>query len=129
MAATVFVVAATYPTRAQDSKGGPLLGLEAGPGRELVLANCMACHSTALIASNHMSREQWKTTIKKMRDVNGMWPLKPDVETAILDYLDENQRPKSVSLDKAKRSPWAAPLYAPNPIWEPGLGSHFSQER
>jgi hypothetical protein len=91
--------------------------LKPGAGRELVLANCMPCHSTAVIASSHQSRERWDQTITKMQKQNGLWPLAPDTRRQILDYLAATQPPSDPGLEKGKESPWAAPAYRPNPIW------------
>lgn len=91
--------------------------LKPGKGRELVQANCIPCHSTAIIASNHLSRKQWDEIITQMQKKNGMWPLLPVVRNQILDYLETAQRPDDPALSKAKETPWAAPLYQPNPLW------------
>ncbi|MDG1892819.1 MAG: hypothetical protein P8L18_16060 [Verrucomicrobiota bacterium] len=92
--------------------------LREGAGRELVVANCMPCHSTAIVAANHMSRKGWSDTIRTMREQNGMWPLAPEIERQILDYLEKAQRVEDAGLESGKQSPWASPLYRPNPIWE-----------
>lgn len=91
--------------------------LKAGKGRELVQANCIPCHSTAIIAANHLSRDQWDGLITQMQKKNGMWPLLPAVRAQILDYLEVAQRPDDPGLNKGKETPWAAPLYRPNPLW------------
>ncbi len=91
--------------------------LKPGKGRELVLANCMPCHSTAMIAASHQTRERWDQTITKMQKVNGLWPILPSVRSKILDYLEATQPPSDPGLEKAKETAWAAPLYRPNPIW------------
>ncbi len=91
--------------------------LQPGPGRELVLANCLPCHSTAVIASSHLSRERWDQTITRMQKQNGLWPLTPDTRKQIVDYLAATQPPSDPGLEKGKESPWATPLYRPNPIW------------
>ena len=91
--------------------------LKAAPGRELVLANCLPCHSTAVIASAHQSRERWDQTITRMQKQNGLWPLAPDMRRQILDYLAATQPPSDPALEKGKETPWASPLYRPNPLW------------
>ena len=91
--------------------------LKPAKGRELVLANCIPCHSTAVIAASHLTREKWEQTITKMQKQNGMWPLLPAIKNQILDYLEATQPPSDPGLEKAKETPWAAPLYRPNPIW------------
>lgn len=92
--------------------------LKPGPGREFVLGNCLPCHSTAVIAASHQTRERWDQTITKMQKQNGMWPIAPEMRKQILDYLEKTQPPSDPGLEKAKETPWAAPLYRPNPIWK-----------
>ena len=46
-----------------------------------------------------------------------MRKLPADVRRRILDYLEKTQRPADRGLDTGKKSPWATPLYRPNPIW------------
>ncbi|MCD6052630.1 MAG: hypothetical protein K0Q55_4048 [Verrucomicrobia bacterium] len=91
--------------------------LKAVKGRELILANCLPCHSTAVIASTHQTREKWDQTITKMQKQNGMWPIPTSIRTQILDYLEATQPPSDPGLDKGKVTPWATPLYRPNPLW------------
>ncbi len=98
-------------------------GLVEGPkpeeGRELILENCVLCHSTAIILSNHMSRERWDDTITVMQEMHNLWPLEPADRAGILDYLEATQGASAfddVELD-LRSSPWAQPLYRPNPIW------------
>jgi hypothetical protein len=91
--------------------------LKAGKGRELILANCLPCHSAAVIASTHQTREKWDLTITKMQKQNGMWPIVPSIRKQILDYLEATQPPSDPGLDKGKETPWANPLYRPNPLW------------
>jgi len=86
-------------------------------GRELILANCIPCHSTAVIAASHLNREKWDQTITKMQKQNGLWPLMPAIRNQILDYLETTQPPSDPGLEKAKESQWGSPLYRPNPIW------------
>lgn len=86
-------------------------------GRELILANCIPCHSTAVIAASHLNREKWDQTITKMQKQNGLWPLVPSIRNQILDYLETTQPPSDPGLEKAKETQWGAPLYRPNPIW------------
>ena len=111
----LFGALALSPIQAQNDL--PTYGLPEAPGRDLVLANCMACHSGAIVAANHLSRERWDALIDQMREKNGMWELTPETRSAILDYLEAHQRPDAPGLDAAKVTPWASPLYQPNPIW------------
>lgn len=115
--------AAWWPAGAEPMKTPPpdaletQSGLKAAPGRELVLAHCLPCHSTAIIAANHLTRERWAELITKMQERNGMRPVSQDARQRILDYLESAQRPADAGLNAAKETPWATPLYRPNPIW------------
>ena len=114
-AGLVGAVAAERP--ASSSNVSVFEQLKAGPGREMVLANCLPCHSTAVIASAHLSRERWDQTITRMQQQNGLWPLAPEMRKQIVDYLAATQPPSDPGLEKGKESPWATPLYRPNHIW------------
>ncbi len=92
-------------------------GLKPGPGRELVLANCLPCHSTAIVAANHLKRERWSELVTQMQAKNGMRPIDDATRDKILDYLEAAQRPEDAGLNAGKQTPWAAPLYPTNPIW------------
>ncbi len=127
----VFGVLVISPSSCSDSKqteesakaAGPddierHLGLVNAPGREHVIANCLPCHSGAIIVANHLSRDGWEGVIDQMQKKNGMKAIAPQVRKSILDYLEANQRPADAGLAAGKKSPWAAPLYRPNPIWK-----------
>lgn len=92
--------------------------LKNSPGKALVVANCIPCHSTAIIAANHLSRQQWDETITTMQTKNGMWPIAAPIRKLILDYLSVAQRPDDKGLNQGKTTAWAAPLYRPNPLWK-----------
>ena len=91
--------------------------LKPGAGREHVLAYCIPCHSTAVIVASHQSRERWDQTITRMQSQNGMRPLEPEIRAQILGYLATAQPPSDPGLEKGKETPWAGPLYRPNPLW------------
>ena len=93
-------------------------GLKPAPGRQLVLGHCLPCHSTAIVAANHLSRERWDELIRQMQTKNGMQPISAETRKQILDYLEVAQRPEDAGLNAGKETPWAAPLYRPNPLWE-----------
>lgn len=93
-------------------------GLKPGPGRELVLANCLPCHSTAIVAANHLSRDRWAELVTQMQSKNGMRVIDSATQNKILDYLQTAQRPDDAGLNAGKETPWSAPLYQPNPFWE-----------
>lgn len=67
-------------------------GFVVDTGFELVKAHCTACHSSALVIQNRMSRDTWLETIRWMQKTQGLWPL-GDSEKAILDYLAKHYSP------------------------------------
>ena len=90
-------------------------GLKPGKSREIVWTACPQCHTADIIVASHMSRKTWDTTLTWMEQTQGLAELEPDVRGLILDYLEETQ-----GLDQEEdgsSSPWASPLYRPNPIW------------
>lgn len=59
------------------------------PGKDAMIANCGACHSPSMILTQpRLSTDQWKSTIKKMREVYKA-PIDPAAEADILRYLEE----------------------------------------
>ncbi len=92
-------------------------GLKPGPGRELILVNCLPCHSTAIVVANHLTRERWADLITQMQERNGMRQIDDATRSRILEYLAIAQRPEDAGLSAGQQTPWAAPLYRPNPLW------------
>lgn len=116
LAALLLGVAAA--SAAEPSANVSVIGrLKDGRGKAMVQANCIPCHSTAIVAANHLTRAEWDATISTMQQKNGMWPLPPAIRKLILDYLEVAQRPQDRGLKQGKISPWASPLYSPNPFW------------
>jgi len=111
------LVTAPHPAAADANNVSAIQPLKPGPGRELVLANCMPCHSTAVIAATHATRARWDELVTTMQQRHGLWPIAPQMRTQILDYLAATQPPSDPGLETAKQSPWAQPLYRPNPLW------------
>ncbi len=106
------------PPSASAAAGDPediVMGLVAAPGRDEVLANCVACHATALITQNHMSRARWDATLTWMQETQGLWEIPAPDRAAILDYLALTQGTDTGGAPAD--SPWAAPVYRPNPLW------------
>jgi cytochrome c5 len=59
-----------------------------GPGKDAMIANCGACHSPSMILTQpRLTADQWKSTIKKMREVYKA-PIDAADEPAILAYLE-----------------------------------------
>ncbi len=92
-----------------------IMGLKQAPGVEFVLASCIGCHSPRLIAQHHLSRKRWEETMVTMNKQHGLWQLPDVMKKKILDYLAEAQGP--LGDEEFKETPWAQPLYRPNPIW------------
>ena len=81
----------------------PIQGLQPAKGRGLVLTQCGVCHSTALVVSFRASRAGWDSVITRMQQEEGLWSFSTE--------------DREVSSGELPGSPWAQPLYPPNPIW------------
>lgn len=64
-------------------------GLPEGEGRLETYQNCVACHSTAIIRQQNLSRRTWDEVLDWMVEEQGMWEMAPEVREAVLDYLAE----------------------------------------
>ena len=93
----------------ESTTQGLLEGLSPAKGREVVLENCVLCHSTAIILSSHMSRNRWDEVITWMQDEHNLWPLEAVDRALILDYLETTQGELAFNDDQLnlKSSPWA----------------------
>lgn len=71
--------------------GEDAIELKAGAGRELVQANCVACHSLDYIQMNSpfLDRKGWEGSVNKMIKVMGA-PIAEVDAKAIADYLVQN---------------------------------------
>jgi len=74
--------------------------LAKGPHRDLVLQNCLGCHSELIITQNHMSRRSWDQKITWMQQTQNLWPLAPELRSKILDYLEYTQGPLAIKEEK-----------------------------
>lgn len=65
--------------------------IKAGPGKEVVEANCAVCHSLDYIRTNatFLSPDGWKAEVAKMRGPFGA-PIDPSSVDEILSYLTAN---------------------------------------
>jgi hypothetical protein len=72
------------PALAQESQ----LRLRDGPGRQLVEANCVMCHSLDYIPMNSpfLERKGWEASVNKMIKVMGAPIAEADAQK-IVDYL------------------------------------------
>jgi len=73
-------------TRADEEQ----VKLKEGPGKDLVLGNCVMCHSLDYIPMNSvfLDRKGWEASVNKMVKVMGA-PVSPEDQPRILDYLVE----------------------------------------
>lgn len=62
---------------------------------ELVRANCIACHSSALITQQRGTGEQWLDMIRWMQAKQNLWQFDPAVEARIIAYLAANYPPRA----------------------------------
>jgi len=79
-----FLLIAAAPALAQESQ----LRLKDGPGRQLVEANCVMCHSLDYIPMNSpfLDRKGWEASVTKMIKVMGAPIAEADAQK-IADYL------------------------------------------
>lgn len=65
--------------------------LQEGPGKDLVSAQCVMCHSLDYIQMNSviLDRQGWEKTVGKMIKVMGA-PIEPDDVAPIVEYLIEH---------------------------------------
>ncbi len=63
--------------------------LPPGVGRDETFYTCTACHGTAIIAAQGMSRERWDATIDWMVERHGMPEIDGADRKLVLDYLAE----------------------------------------
>ena len=83
------VVAFQFPATADDAWKLPpeKTVLKAGAGKELVIGQCMLCHSTDYISTQPpLTRSQWQATVEKMRAKYGA-PVQTNSVPTIVDYL------------------------------------------
>lgn len=74
-------------------------GLAEGEGMQLVIANCLTCHSAKLIVQNRMDRNGWLSTIRWMQKTQNLRDLGEN-EDAILDYLAKHYAPEATGRRK-----------------------------
>ncbi len=68
--------------------------LPAGKGQEETFYLCAACHGTALIKAQGMTRDMWDSTFQLMVEKHAMANPDPDDRALILDYLATNFPPR-----------------------------------
>ncbi len=65
-------------------------GLPRTDGHESVAAWCAGCHSLSLVMQQEASPQRWRYLLRWMTEKQGMPPLPPEEETAILAYLERH---------------------------------------
>jgi len=68
--------------------------LPEGPGRDETFYGCTACHGTAIIRQQGMTRERWDETMRVMTEKHGMAAYDGELRALILDYLAANFPPR-----------------------------------
>lgn len=78
------LIVAALPALAQESQ----VRLKDGPGRQLVEANCVMCHSLDYIPMNSpfLDRKGWEASVNKMIKAMGAPIAEADAQK-IVDYL------------------------------------------
>jgi mono/diheme cytochrome c family protein len=108
--ALLLLVAA--PAMAEDVPLDPFSGLKMTGDWQVVLGNCIACHSPKLITQQRGTRQQWLTMIRWMQKKQNLWTFEPDVEERIVAWLAENYPPS----DERRRAAIPPDLMPPNPF-------------
>jgi mono/diheme cytochrome c family protein len=112
LALLLFVAA---PAMAEDVPVDPFSGLKMTGDWQVVLGNCIACHSPKLITQQRGTRQQWLTMIRWMQKKQNLWQFTPEVEDKILTYLEENYPPR----EDQRRAAIPPDLMPPNPLAPP----------
>lgn len=83
----IALMASCACAQADESK----IQLKDGPGRDMVVRNCVNCHSVDYIPLNSvfLDRNGWQGAVTKMINVFGA-PIAKDDIPAIVDYLTKN---------------------------------------
>ncbi len=76
--------AAGLPPPAPDEKPEDLPD---GKGREETFYTCVACHGSAIVRQQGMTREMWDQTLTWMTEKHGMPPPDADERKLIVEYL------------------------------------------
>jgi uncharacterized protein YjiS (DUF1127 family) len=98
---------ATGPGSRFDASGFP-----EGPGHDLVVAHCTACHSGELVQQNRATREGWREIINWMQKTQNLWQFDRQVEEEILDYLGTHYG-RTAEADDYRRPPLPLHLMPP----------------
>lgn len=112
---TTRVATTTEPQPSATEPGEPEVdpstGFVKAKDWELAVRNCTACHSAKLVTQNRGDREHWKSMIRWMQETQNLWPLAPEIESRLLDYLATHYGARTYS----RRPPLPAHLMPPDP--------------
>lgn len=76
------------------------------PARDLVMANCLLCHSVDYITSQPpQTAAAWRKTVEKMQHVFGAAPLPNADVQAVVDYLAKNYGSPSAEDERKSEKP------------------------
>lgn len=103
------------PAMADEIPLDPFSGLKMTGDWQVVLGNCIACHSPKLITQQRGTREQWLQMIRWMQKKQNLWQFTPEIEDKILTYLAEHYAPR----DDRRRAAIPPDLMPPNPYAPP----------
>lgn len=97
-----------------DLETDPTTGLLKAKDWELVVANCVQCHSPRQFLRQRGTRATWQSVVDWMQEpAQGLsWLSDPGVEKRVVDYLAKNYAPDP---RKYRRAPVPATLLPPNP--------------
>lgn len=82
-----------WTTQAYAQQIDPGTGLIESGDWQLVYANCLACHSLALVTAQRGDTNRWREIVREMQSSRNMWTLAPETEGRIIDYLAEQYPP------------------------------------
>ena len=86
----LFILLSLSAVHVQAQTTDAMSGLTVAPGWQDVLANCGACHGYEVVTAQGGDRAFWLQLIRWMQATQNLWPLAPDVEERLLDYLASN---------------------------------------
>jgi mono/diheme cytochrome c family protein len=96
--------------------------LPEGPGRDLVLRHCVACHDIGLVTRERLSRENWDRIISEMERY-GMRVTPPE-RSQILSYLATHFAPAAATAPPAAPPPTAAAPVDGRAVFNNCVGCH-----